>query len=75
MRRTTTLTAAGLIGLALLVPTSASSSETASGEICAGEAATIVGSAPTVTGTEGRDVIVTGPATSSARSVATTRSA
>ena len=64
MRRTTTLTAAGLIGIALLVPTSASSAGTAPGAICAGEPATIVGSAPTVTGTEGRDVIVTGPATS-----------
>ncbi len=64
MRRTTTLTAACLIGITLLMPTSASSSDTASGAICAGEPATIVGSAPTVTGTEGRDVIVTGPATS-----------
>ena len=64
MRRTTTLTAAGLFGLALLVPTSASSSGSASGAICAGKPATVVGTAPTVTGTEGRDVIVTGPATS-----------
>jgi Ca2+-binding RTX toxin-like protein len=57
MRRTTTLTAAGLIGLALLTPTSTAS---AAGETCRGEAATIVG-APRVevVGTEGRDVIVT----------------
>jgi len=62
MRRTPTLTAAGLLGLALLVPTSASSAGAAD-PICAGEPATLVGTGPTVTGTEGRDVIVTGPAT------------
>ena len=62
MRRTTTLTAAGLLGLALLVPTSASSAGAAS-DTCAGEPATLVGTGPTVNGTEGRDVIVTGPAT------------
>ena len=39
------------------------SSATAAGETCRGEAATIVGTGPTVTGTEGRDVIVTGAAT------------
>lgn len=59
MRRTTTLTAASLLGLTLLVPTVAAQ---AAGETCRGEAATIVGSGPTLTGTEGRDVIVTGPA-------------
>jgi Ca2+-binding RTX toxin-like protein len=63
MRRTTTLTAAGLVGLTLLVPTSASGVGAANA-VCAGEPATIVGTGPTVTGTEGRDVIVTGPATS-----------
>jgi Ca2+-binding RTX toxin-like protein len=59
MRRTTTLSVAGLLGLALLTPTS---SAVAAGETCRGEAATIVGTGPTVTGTEGRDVIVTGTA-------------
>lgn len=57
--RTTTLTAAGLLGLALLAPAYSAS---AAGETCRGEAATIVGTGPTVTGTEGRDVIVTGSA-------------
>lgn len=61
MRRTTSLTAAGLLGLALLTPMS---SAVAAGETCRGEAATIVGTAPTVTGTEGRDVIVSAKATS-----------
>ncbi|RYC10586.1 calcium-binding protein [Nocardioides zhouii] len=60
MRRATPLTAAGLLGLALLAPTSAVS---AAAETCRGEAATVVGTTPTVTGTEGRDVIVTGRAT------------
>jgi Ca2+-binding RTX toxin-like protein len=59
MRRTTTLTAAGLLGLTLLAP---AYSATAAGETCRGEAATIVGTTPTLTGTEGRDVIVTGTA-------------
>ncbi len=59
MRRTTTLSVAGLLGLALLTPTS---SAVAAGETCRGEAATIVGTGPTVTGTEGRDVVVTGTA-------------
>ena len=59
MRRTTTLTAASLLGLSLLAPTAAAQ---AAGETCRGEAATIVGTGPTLTGTEGRDVIVTGPA-------------
>lgn len=57
MRRTTSLSVAGLLGLALLAPTSAA---TAAGETCRGEAATIVGTGPDVTGTDGRDVIVTG---------------
>lgn len=59
--RTTTLTTAGLLGLALLTPTYAAS---AAGETCRGQAATIVGTGPSVTGTEGADVIVTGSATS-----------
>lgn len=59
MRRTTTLTAASLLGLALLAPTTAVQ---AAGETCRGEAATLVGTGPSLTGTEGRDVIVTGPA-------------
>lgn len=59
MRRTTTLTAL-LLGATLLAPTG---SATAAGETCRGEAATIVGTGPAVDGTEGRDVIVTGVAT------------
>lgn len=59
MRRTTPLTTAALLGLALLTPATAA---TAAGETCRGEAATIVGTGPTVTGTEGRDVIVTASA-------------
>lgn len=49
MRRTTPLTTAALLGLALLTPATAA---TAAGETCRGEAATIVGTGPTVTGTE-----------------------
>jgi Ca2+-binding RTX toxin-like protein len=60
MRRTTSLTAATLLGLALLAPTT---SATAAAETCRGEAATLVGTGPTITGTEGRDVIVSGKAT------------
>ncbi|CUR62485.1 exported hypothetical protein [metagenome] len=57
MRRTTTLTAAGLLGLTLLAP---AYSATAAGETCRGEAATIVGTPrKDIVGTEGRDVIVT----------------
>lgn len=59
--RTTTLTAVGLLGLALLTPAYSAS---AAAETCRGEAATIVGTGPTLTGTEGRDVVVTGTATS-----------
>ena len=56
MRRTTALTAAGMLALVLAaVP---SSTSYASGETCRGEAATIVGTESVVTGTEGRDVIV-----------------
>ena len=58
--RTTSLIAAGLLGLALLTPLASAS---AAGETCRGEAATIVGTGPTLTGTEGRDVVVTGSAT------------
>ena len=60
MRRTTPLTATALLGLAMLAPTTSAS---AAGETCRGEAATIVGTSRTLTGTEGRDVIVTGAAT------------
>ena len=58
MRRTTTLTAATLLGLTLLAPTTAA---TAVGETCRGEAATLVGGGRVyeVFGTEGRDVVVT----------------
>ncbi|GAA5113351.1 hypothetical protein GCM10023339_17570 [Alloalcanivorax gelatiniphagus] len=60
MRRTTPFTTAALLGLALLAPATAVS---AAGETCRGEAASLVGTGPTLTGTEGRDVIVTGTAT------------
>ena len=57
MRRTTPLTAAAMLGLALLAPTTSAS---AAGETCRGEAATIVGDrGKQVVGTEGRDVVVT----------------
>jgi Ca2+-binding RTX toxin-like protein len=58
--RTTTLAAVGLLGLALLTPAYSAS---AAAETCRGEVATIVGTGPTLTGTEGRDVVVTGTAT------------
>lgn len=61
MRRTTSLTAATVLGLAVLAPVSlATGPASAVGETCRGEAATIVG-APNVRilGTEGRDVVVT----------------
>ena len=55
--RRTTLGAAAVLGLTLLAPTSVAS---AAGETCRGEAATLVGQRSTViTGTEGRDVVVT----------------
>ena len=62
--RTTTLTAASLLSLAMLAPTPVAN---AAGETCRGEAATIVGSpgdpallgSDGITGTEGRDVVVT----------------
>ena len=50
MRRTTTLTSAGLLGLALLAPVDGA---TASAETCRGEPATIVGG-PVVTLSEHR---------------------
>ena len=60
MRSTTPLITTALLGLSLLGPTVLPAQ--AAGETCRGEAATIVGTGPSVTGTEGRDVIVTGPA-------------
>ena len=62
--RTTTLTTAALLGLAMLSPIPVAN---AAGETCRGEAATIVGTPANpallgsdgVTGTEGRDVVVT----------------
>ncbi|QSR31526.1 hypothetical protein CFI00_13645 [Nocardioides sp. S5] len=62
--RTTTLTAAGLLSLAILSPIPAAD---AAGETCRGEAATIVGTpgnpallgSDGIVGTEGRDVVVT----------------
>lgn len=63
MRRTTSLTAA-LTGTALLGATLlATPTALAAGETCRGEAATIVGTTPTLQGTDGRDVIVTGSST------------
>lgn len=60
MRRTTPLTAAGLLGLALLAPTTGVGPASAAGETCRGEAASIVGvPGRDIVGTEGRDVIVT----------------
>ena len=54
--RTTILSAVGLLGAAVLTGASA----TAVGETCRGEAATHVGTPQaTITGTEGRDVVVT----------------
>ena len=59
--RYTSLTGAALLGAALLVPTSTA---TAAGETCQGQAATIVGTPGSqITGTEGADVIVTNGAT------------
>lgn len=56
MLRTTALPAAALLGLTLLVPTSAG----AAGETCQGQAATIIGTADqALQGTDGPDVIVT----------------
>ena len=58
MRRTTTLTVAGLLGLALLAPTT--SAGAAAAPTCRGLSATIVGEPGSrVAGTEGADVIVT----------------
>ena len=62
MRRTTPLAAATVLGLTLALPAPSTAAH-AVGETCRGEAATFVGTGDTLTGTEGRDVIVTGPAT------------
>lgn len=65
MRRTTVLTAAPLLGLALLVPVGTTAPAAAAAETCRGEAATIVGSPNRgLVATEGRDVVVTNGATS-----------
>lgn len=58
MSRSTALTSAGLLGLALLAPVDVA---TASAEACRGEPATIVGRpGRDIVGTPGRDVVVTG---------------
>lgn len=57
--RTTALTIAALLGLSLLAPTQAA---TAFAEACLSRPATVVGTGPTVTGTAGDDVIVSGTA-------------
>jgi Ca2+-binding RTX toxin-like protein len=63
MRRTTTLTTAGLLGLALLAPTAWASPATAAAETCQGVPATVVGTPEGhVVGTPGDDVIVSGGA-------------
>ena len=68
MIRTTTLTTAALLGLALLVPTGAQ----AAADECRGLPATLVGTDnQRLVGTEGPDVIVTN--VSSARSCARSR--
>ena len=59
--RNISLTAAALLGVALLVPVGTA---TAAGETCQGQAATTVGTpGGQITGTEGADVIVTNGAT------------
>lgn len=58
LRRTATISAL-LLGATLLAPTG---SATAVGETCRGEAETIVGTGQSLQGTEGRDVIVSGSA-------------
>lgn len=61
MRLTVTVTAAAVMGVALLVPMGTAS---AVAEACDGQAATIVGTpGGTITGTDGKDVIVTNGAT------------
>ncbi len=63
MRRSTTLTAAGLLGLSLAA--APATTATAAGETCHGQPATHVGtSGGSITGTEGRDVVVTSGASS-----------
>lgn len=63
MRRTTPL-AAGLLGLALLAPTTWVGPASAAGGTCHGRTPTIVGSGHAVNGTEGPDVILTNGARS-----------
>jgi Ca2+-binding RTX toxin-like protein len=63
MRRTTTLTTAGLLGLTLLAPATWAAPASAAGETCQGVPATIVGTPEgRVVGTPGDDVIVSGGA-------------
>ncbi len=60
MRPTTCLTTIALLGLGLLgVAPIGAASGAAAGQTCRGEAATIVGSGRLISGTEGRDVVVT----------------
>ena len=62
MRRTP-LTALAVIGLAAPVLALLGAIPASAAETCRGEAATIVGTGPAVTGTEGRDVVVTNGST------------
>ncbi len=59
MRRTTPLTAAALLGLAAPMLAITSTAAEAAAPTCRGQAATIVGSGGSLTGTEGPDVVVT----------------
>ena len=59
MRRTTPLTAAALLGLAAPILAITSTAAEAAAPTCRGQAATIVGSGGSLTGTEGPDVVVT----------------
>lgn len=63
-RRTTGVALAGLMGLSLVAPWSATGAAGAGAGsvICGGRAATVVGTTSTVTGTPGPDVIVAGAA-------------
>ncbi|HEY0642972.1 MAG TPA: hypothetical protein VGD39_06115, partial [Nocardioides sp.] len=60
--RTTALSVAGLLGLVLLAPAASAEQVTAAADTCLGRPATVIGRGPTVTGTAGDDVIVSGTA-------------
>lgn len=64
MRPTTSLTVAALLGLAAPLLAITSTAANAAAPTCRGQAATIVGSGGSLTGTEGPDVVVTNGASS-----------